>query len=180
MAEATSYVRVIFNSSEHAVAEIPLDGKVHTYAGLAETAAIKHLGKGAAAEVPAGALSLRGPVTACSKADALSTLSALTDDAEPSDLIAVSCGSWFLLTIRTTLPPGKFKRQMISYHTRLTLHLFISTRRFGHVCRPRPWCVRMFLLRVSSLFVAHLLDLSLQSLIRGLMGSAQKGMAAHH
>jgi len=129
MAEATSYALVISNSLEHAVAEIPLDGKFRTYAGLAETAAIKHLGMSLLeARVSVAALSLRGPVSACSKADALSMLLGLTVDAEPSALISVSCGVWFLLTIRTAPPPGEFKRRMISYHTRLTLHLFIYTR----------------------------------------------------
>ena len=128
MAEATSYALVISNSLEHAVAEIPLDGKFRTYAGLSKASAIEHLGKGAAAEVPVAALSLRGPVSACSKADALSMLLGLTVDAEPSALISVSRGAWFLLTIRTAPPPGEFKRRMISYHTRLTLHLFIYTR----------------------------------------------------
>ena len=107
MAEATSYVRVVFNLNQ-AVAEIPLDGKVHTYAGLAEAAAIKHLGKSAAAEVPASALSLRGPVSAASKAEAVFALQALTDDVELSDPIAVSSGAWFLLTIHTAPPPGEF------------------------------------------------------------------------
>ena len=109
MAEATSYALVISNSLEHAVAEIPLDGKFRTYAGLAETAAIKHLGMTLLeAHVPARALSLRGPVSVSSKAEALSALLALTDDVELSDPIAVSSGAWFLLTIHTAPPPGEF------------------------------------------------------------------------
>jgi hypothetical protein len=108
MAEASSFVRVVYNNRDQAVAEIPLDGKVRTYAGLAETAAIKHLGMSLLeAHVPAGALSLRGPVSASSKTEALSIL-ALTDDVELSNLIAVSCGDWFFLTICTAPPPGEF------------------------------------------------------------------------
>ena len=109
MAEATSYARVISNCLEHAVAEIPLDGKFRTYAGLAETAAMKHLGMSLLeAHVPVAALSLRGPVSASSKAVALSILSVLTNDAEQSDVIEVLSGAWFLLTIRSAPPPGEF------------------------------------------------------------------------
>ena len=110
MAEALSYVRVVFAGKS---TNIDLDGKIRTNSDIAENAATKHLGMTLLeAEVPTSALSLRGPVFAASKAEALHFLVALTDEAELSDLIAVSSGAWFLLTIhvlvRATPPPGEF------------------------------------------------------------------------
>ena len=97
---AVDYARVVFGKVS---ASIDLYGKIRTYSDIAKAAAIDHLGKSAAAEIPAGALSLRGPV-------------AFTDDMTDSVFVAlrgmgtvslgqvidpkrVTGGAWFLLEI---------------------------------------------------------------------------------
>lgn len=96
---AVDFVRVVYCSSS---VNIDLDGRIRTYSDIAEAAAAKHLGRSAAAEVPASALSLRGPVAVASKDLALAALTSVGGGVELSDeidCVLVTSGAWFLLTI---------------------------------------------------------------------------------
>ena len=105
MASATDYVRVVYQSAS---ANVDLDGKIRTYSDIAKAATIEHLGRSAAAEAPASAFSLRGPVVAASKALALEQLMLLAD-IELSDEInrdRVTNKSWFRLEIDCSTAGG--------------------------------------------------------------------------
>lgn len=100
MATAVGFVRVLYRNVS---TDIFLDGAIRTYSGIAEAAAVKHLGRSAAAEVPACALSLRGPVESASKVSALAAL-ALAENIDLSVLIdrALTDGTWVLLEIASS------------------------------------------------------------------------------
>ena len=100
MAEATDYARVVYRGTS---VNVDIDGKIRTFSDIAKVAAIEHLGKSAAAEVPAGALSLRGPVayTEDLNGDVLVSLRGLDTLSlgRVIDRARVPGGAWFLLEI---------------------------------------------------------------------------------
>ena len=100
MAEATDYARVVYRGTS---VNVDFDGKIRTFSDIAKVAAIEHGMTLVDARVPAGALSLRGPV-------------AYTDDLNDAVLVSlrgldtlslgrvidrarVPRGAWFLLEI---------------------------------------------------------------------------------
>ena len=118
---AVDFVRVLYRNVS---TDIFLDGAIRTYSGVAEAAAVKHLGRRGAAEVPTCALSLRGPVESASKISALAAL-ALVEDIELSALIdraRVTDGAWFLLEIESS---GE-SRRMYAMHTNRSCNVTVS------------------------------------------------------
>ena len=99
MATAEDFVRVVYGGAS---TDIFIDGRIRTYSGIAEAAAVKHLGMTLLdAHVPASALFLRGPVVAASKLLALGELKNVggLELSDEIDHARVSNGAWFLLEI---------------------------------------------------------------------------------
>lgn len=107
---ASSFVWVAYLDSP--AVSIHLGGTVLTYWDVAEAAVIKHLGKRAAEEIGAGAISLSGPVTADSEEDARAALTGCSKRlvgkiSSPSDVYE----AWFLLEINTSAGGRAFRCQ---------------------------------------------------------------------
>ena len=99
MAEATDYARVVYRGTS---VNVDFDGKIRTFSDIAKVAAIEHLGMTLVdARVPAGALSLRGPLVAASKDLALAELKPMggVELSDEIDRARVPLGAWFLLEI---------------------------------------------------------------------------------
>jgi hypothetical protein len=95
---AVEYARVVFHEIS---SNIDLDGKIRTYSDIAKWAAIEHLGRSAAADVPVSALTLHGPVVAVSKESALAILNSVggVEFSDEIDRSRVTNGVWFLLKV---------------------------------------------------------------------------------
>lgn len=98
---ASSFVRVAFR--DNPAVSVHLDGKILTYWDVAKAAANEHLGKTAAADVGAGAVALRGPVTTGSEDEARALLAGC-DKKKLSDKVGSPFEvhlyeAWFLLEI---------------------------------------------------------------------------------
>jgi hypothetical protein len=95
---AAPFVRVVYGGKS---TNVDLDARIRTFSDIAKAAAIEHLGNRYPAEVPIGALSLRGPIAAASKDLALAELAHAGDVefSEGIDCGRVTNGSWFLLQI---------------------------------------------------------------------------------
>ena len=126
---AADYVRVVYGKVS---ASIDFDRKMRTFSDIAKAAAVEHLGKSAAAEVPAGALSLRGPVAFTDDlTDAV--LAALREIGTVSlgrviDPTRFTSGAWFLLEIDSTRGvSGMLEANRVCACPNLVLCHFLST-----------------------------------------------------
>jgi hypothetical protein len=100
MTMAVDYVRVVYRAVS---ACIDLDGKIRTYSDIAEAAAVKHVGKKLAEDIPMGALALHGPV-AFTEDLSEAVLASLRGLGKLSfgrviDRTLMKNGAWFLLEI---------------------------------------------------------------------------------
>jgi hypothetical protein len=101
MAAASDFATVVYLSG---VVTIRFDATILTNWDIARVATILHLGRRRAEDIPAVALSLRGPVTADSIAAATSALAALDKTELAMKVDTVVPRPWFLLEI--DLAPG--------------------------------------------------------------------------
>jgi len=136
---AVDYVRVVCGKVS---VSIDLDRKTRTFSDIAEAAAIKHLGKSAAAEVPAVALSLRGPVAYTDDlTDAV--LAALREMDTVSlgrviDPARATGGAWFLLEIDSARGVGsKLESGRVLEGLDFVLDHFLSTSLPAALGEPR-------------------------------------------
>jgi hypothetical protein len=93
---AASFVRVTFLANP--AVSIHLDGKLVTYWDVAKAATVEHIGKSAAEDIGAGAISLRGPATG-SEGEARSTLAGCDKVTLSGKVGASVYEAWFLLEI---------------------------------------------------------------------------------
>lgn len=105
---ASSFVWVAYLDSP--AVSVHLGGTILTYWDVAKAAASEHLGKRAAEEIGAGAISLRGPVTAGLEEDARAALAGCSKKLvgkidSPADVYE----AWFLLEINTSAGGRAFR-----------------------------------------------------------------------
>ena len=96
---AANIVLVAFR--DNPAVSIRLDEKIVTYWEVAKAAIIEHLGKGAAEDIGAGAISLRGPATG-SESEARTTLAGCDKVTLSGKVGASAYEAWFLLEIKGT------------------------------------------------------------------------------
>ena len=102
-------MRVVYDTVS---VDVDLDGRIHTYSGIAEAAAVKHLGMTLTeAHVPMSALSLRGPVAFTEDLSEV-VLASLGRQSTLSlglviDRTRVENGAWYLLVIDRPPRGGK-------------------------------------------------------------------------
>lgn len=99
---ASSFIRVAY--LDNPVVTVHFSGTILTYWDVAEAAAFKHLGKRAAEDIGAGAISLRGPFTARSEKDARAALRGCDVLKLSDNVCAAVYEAWLLFEI--TLPGG--------------------------------------------------------------------------
>lgn len=99
MATASDFARVLYLNC---AVTIRYDATILSNWDVAKAATVLHLGQAKSYDVPASAISLRGPVAAASRAEATAALSVL-EEADLTDKVStVVSEPWYLLQVGYT------------------------------------------------------------------------------